>query len=49
MINAGVIGLGVGEQHLITLLNHPFIEKVYIFDKDLKKLNEVHNLSLIHI
>ena len=43
MINAGVIGLGVGEQHLITLLNHPFIEKVYIFDKDLKKLNEVHN------
>jgi predicted dehydrogenase len=42
MINAGVIGLGVGEQHLITLLNHDYIEKVFIFDHDNCKLRDVH-------
>ena len=42
MINAGVIGLGVGEQHLIALLSHPYIKNVYIFDLDSVKLKEVY-------
>lgn len=42
MINAGVIGLGVGEQHLKTLLEHPYISKVYIFDHNVDKLKEVY-------
>lgn len=41
MINVGVVGLGVGEQHAITLLGHPFVDKVFIWDQNPKKLAEV--------
>ena len=36
-INAAIIGLGVGEQHLITLKNNKHIKNIKIFDKNLKK------------
>ena len=41
MINAGVIGLGVGEQHVIALLNYPYVDKVFIWDQNPQKLADV--------
>jgi predicted dehydrogenase len=41
MINGGVIGLGVGEQHVIALLEHPHVDKVFIWDQNPLKLEEV--------
>ena len=41
MINAGVIGLGVGEQHVIALLEHPYVDKVFIWDQNPQKLADV--------
>jgi predicted dehydrogenase len=41
MISAGVIGLGVGEQHVIALLEHPFVDKVCIWDQNPQKLEDV--------
>ena len=41
MIIAGVIGLGVGEQHVITLLEHPYVDKVFIWDQNPQKLADV--------
>jgi len=41
MINAGVVGLGVGEQHVIALLEHPCVGKVFIWDQNPQKLAEV--------
>lgn len=41
MINGGVIGLGVGEQHVVALLEHPYLDKVFIWDQNPQKLEEV--------
>jgi predicted dehydrogenase len=41
MINGGVIGLGVGEQHVSALLDHPFIDRVFIWDQNPQKLADV--------
>ena len=35
--NAGIIGLGVGEQHLISLIKNKYIKNIKIFDKNIKK------------
>ena len=43
MIKAGVIGLGVGEQHLDTLIRHPEVESVLIYDTNPDKLGEVQS------
>ena len=41
MINGGVVGLGVGEQHVIALLEHPHVDKVFIWDQNPLKLEAV--------
>ena len=41
MINGGVIGLGVGDQHAVTVLDHPLVVKVFIWDQNPQKLEEV--------
>ena len=40
-LNVGVIGLGVGEQHIIGFLKSNNVKSVSIFDKDKKKINEI--------
>ncbi len=42
-MNAAVIGLGVGEQHALSYLNHPAVDSLTLYDMDSKKLNEVAN------
>lgn len=42
-LKAGVIGLGVGEQHIAAYEKHPACETVAICDFDQEKLNEVSN------
>ena len=41
MLNVGIIGLGVGEQHLIGFKKLKLIKDIYIFDSNKKKLKEV--------
>ena len=36
-LNVGVIGLGIGEQHIIGYLKSKYIKSVCIFDKDKNK------------
>ena len=40
-MNAAVIGLGVGEQHLLYLTKDKSIQNIKIFDKNLKKLSSI--------
>jgi len=40
-IDVGVIGLGVGEQHLIGYLNSKYVDNVHIYDFDIKKLKSI--------
>ena len=40
-LNVGVIGLGIGEQHIIGYLKSKSIKSVCIFDKDKKKAQEI--------
>ncbi len=40
-INVGVIGLGVGEQHMIGYLNSKYVKNVYIYDFDQKKTKSI--------
>ena len=41
MLNVGIIGLGVGEQHLIGFKKLKAIKDIYIFDINKKKMKEV--------
>ncbi|MBM3632204.1 MAG: Gfo/Idh/MocA family oxidoreductase [Alphaproteobacteria bacterium] len=48
IINSGVIGLGVGEQHALTLARHPLSNLKYICDIDedrAKKFKSIHQLK----
>ena len=38
MLNVGIIGLGVGEQHLIGFKKLKSIKNIYIFDINKKKI-----------
>lgn len=38
-INVAIIGLGVGERHINTLVKNKYVKNIKIFDKNLKKLN----------
>tara|TARA_Y100000816_G_C26041724_1_gene545660 strand:+ start:169 stop:1170 length:1002 start_codon:yes stop_codon:yes gene_type:complete len=40
-INVGVIGLGVGEQHLKSLKNNNRVSKIKIYDKNFSKLKKI--------
>jgi predicted dehydrogenase len=43
MLRAGIIGLGVGEQHIIGYSAHPEVSVVSACDFDQKKLSEVQS------
>ena len=40
-LEVAIVGLGVGEQHLIGFQNSSFINNIYIFDKNKKKAIEI--------
>lgn len=40
-LSVGVIGLGIGEQHIIGYLKSKYIKSVCIFDKDKQKANQI--------
>ena len=42
-LNAGIIGLGVGEKHISGYNNHPNCKVTKICDFNKDKLNEVHS------
>ncbi len=36
-LNVAIIGLGVGEQHLLAYKKNKYVNKIFIFDKQKKK------------
>ena len=42
-INVRVIGLGIGEQHLIGYIQSKYVDKIYVFDFDNEKQDHINN------
>ena len=46
-LNVGVIGLGVGEQHIIGFLKSKHIRSISIFDNNKNKVKEIQKKNIL--
>ena len=49
MLNAGVIGMGIGEKHALAYQNHPNTSLMGICDFDTDKLNDFKIKRLLRV